>query len=382
MKAPGLEVGALFRRVESDVFQETAGLQSPELSISMVPDYYMNQSETDQTVWARVRAFPDAEALKAFLARYPDSFYAPDAAARLDLIESQTGARDEAQIARMSGQNDQRLKAQKAEAAAEVAKFREQELTASLTAAEGEKARLQDELAKAAKDLASAQEQAGQTAGTGAKAAADAKAEAKGEQVDDLRRRIDELEAKTPDARRDSQANKAGQPAAPQVALANPAAVAPPQADVPATTMLPQIRVQLRRLGCYDGGDLGWNAPPLRLGVAKYLRYANLSKAVPSPDQQLLDDMKARRAGLCPPECSAGEVLIGGQCVVRTCPAGATLTRAGRCALKPTPIQHEASATRSARPAAPDEDVPEPRHHAHAGAAGHCFSFNGNQYCE
>ena len=67
-----------------------AGLQSPELSISMVPEYYLNQSETDQSVWARMRANPDAASLRAFLARYPGSFYAPDAAARLDLIESQT----------------------------------------------------------------------------------------------------------------------------------------------------------------------------------------------------------------------------------------------------------------------------------------------------
>ena len=126
--------------------------------------------------------------------------------------------------------------------------------------------------------------------------------------------------------------------------------------------MIPQIRDQLRRLGCFAGGDLNWNSPGLRLGVSKYVRYANLSHAAPNPDQSLLDDMKARRAGLCPPNCSAREVLVGGQCVVKTCPAGAALLRSGRCASKPAaaPVPHEAVAARSARPA-PAEPVAKPR---------------------
>src|SRR5580698_2815958 len=89
IKEPGLEVGTMFRRIGADVYATTNGLQSPELSISMVPEYYLNQSETDQMIWARIRTHADVPTLKEFLDRYPNSFYAPDARALLDLLERQ-----------------------------------------------------------------------------------------------------------------------------------------------------------------------------------------------------------------------------------------------------------------------------------------------------
>ena len=164
LQEPGLEVGALFRRVESDVFQETAGLQSPELSISMVPEYFMNRSETDQTVWARVRAKPDAASLKAFLERYPGSFYAPDAAARLDVIESQTRKEADKAAAPAAEAASKPTQLSDLDKAAESAKSRERDFEARLAAAEAEKARLSEELAKSAKERALADAQARQRA--------------------------------------------------------------------------------------------------------------------------------------------------------------------------------------------------------------------------
>jgi len=89
LAVPGVEVGVLFRHVEEDVFASTDGRQSPELSISMAPEFYLNQGETDRTAWARLRESKSsgAAALRAFLARYPTSFYAPDARTRLELVE-------------------------------------------------------------------------------------------------------------------------------------------------------------------------------------------------------------------------------------------------------------------------------------------------------
>ena len=55
LAVPGVEVGVLFRHVEEDVFASTDGRQSPELSISMAPEFYLNQGETDRTAWARLR---------------------------------------------------------------------------------------------------------------------------------------------------------------------------------------------------------------------------------------------------------------------------------------------------------------------------------------
>ena len=87
VREPGLEIGTMFRRIGGDVYKATNGQQSPELSISLMQEYYLNQGETDQSMWARVRANATPDALRAFIARYPDSFYAPDARERLDRFD-------------------------------------------------------------------------------------------------------------------------------------------------------------------------------------------------------------------------------------------------------------------------------------------------------
>ena len=99
IKEPGLEVGAMFRRIGKEVYDSTGGNQSPELSISAVPEYYLNQAETDQTVWARIRANADATSIREFLSRFPNSFYAPDAHARLQFLERDAREKSDQQAA-------------------------------------------------------------------------------------------------------------------------------------------------------------------------------------------------------------------------------------------------------------------------------------------
>lgn len=84
---PGLEVAALFRRVQKSVYDTTAGRQTPELSLSLLGDFYLNREETDADIWRRIRASDDATALQAFIQRYPQSFFVIDARTRLDLLE-------------------------------------------------------------------------------------------------------------------------------------------------------------------------------------------------------------------------------------------------------------------------------------------------------
>lgn len=84
---PGLEVAALFRRVQKSVYDETQGKQTPELSLSLLGDFYLNREETDADVWRRIRSADDPAMLKDFIQRYPASFFAIDARTRLDLIE-------------------------------------------------------------------------------------------------------------------------------------------------------------------------------------------------------------------------------------------------------------------------------------------------------
>jgi len=94
---PGLEVAALFRRVQKSVYDETQGKQTPELSLSLLGDFYLNRAETDADVWRRIRSADDPAVLKDFIQRYPASFFSIDARTRLDLIErrsQETGERD------------------------------------------------------------------------------------------------------------------------------------------------------------------------------------------------------------------------------------------------------------------------------------------------
>jgi len=425
LKTPGLEVGTLFRRVEDDVFAATDGRQSPEMSISMVPEYYLNTADTDQMVWARIRENSDAGALKEFIARFPSSFYTPDARARLDLIERQQQAATEVGKADASAQSAaaaaDRLKAQQAdlEKAAADARAHEQKAAADAQNAATEAGRLKTQQAALEKALADAKarEERADAGAQGAaaeaerlkqqqadlqKAAAEARAREQGAdanaqtaaaEADRLKRQQAELEKAVADAHAREQelaaklaaaeAEKAKlaaqtvkaddkQPDGAAAPSAKPTVVADLSATEPASRAidpLPQIRVELKRLGCYDGADLDWNAAPMKSAVAKYVRYANLADAAAAPDQTLLDDMKKRRSGLCPPECGAREMLSGGKCVAKTCGHGEVLAASGACV-------RTASA---ARAAAPKAAAPAP---AKGKGGGHCFSFNGNEYCE
>ncbi len=193
IKEPGLEIGTMFRRIGDDVYQATNGEQSPELSISLVPEYYLNQSETDQTIWARIRASADSGTVREFLARYPNSFYAPDARARLELLEREAQQKADAQIeirrqdavaAEAAG-----LKAEQEarERAAAAAQSRERELADKLAAAEAERQKLATALA---------QQQAAQSAEEARQRAEFAKAEQDRQQHEaDLRAEIEREKA-------------------------------------------------------------------------------------------------------------------------------------------------------------------------------------------
>lgn len=92
---PGLEVATLFRRVQKSVYDATSGRQTPELSLSLLGDFYLNREETDADIWQRIRSSDEPGVLRDFIQRYPASFFAIDARTRLDLIERRSLATNE-----------------------------------------------------------------------------------------------------------------------------------------------------------------------------------------------------------------------------------------------------------------------------------------------
>jgi hypothetical protein len=95
LNEPGLEIGALFRRVAAQVQRATAGRQLPELSVSLVGEFYFSRADSDVQAWAKLRGSQEPAPLREFLARYPSSPLALDVRERLDAIDRAERVRPE-----------------------------------------------------------------------------------------------------------------------------------------------------------------------------------------------------------------------------------------------------------------------------------------------
>src|SRR5262249_2079771 len=103
----GLEIGTMFRRVAADVTEQTKGQQHPELLISLISEYYLNQN--DRPVWERIKDTADPAAFRDFVNRFPSSPRASDAQYRLQMLEREQLARSSAERSR---DEDRRAKAE------------------------------------------------------------------------------------------------------------------------------------------------------------------------------------------------------------------------------------------------------------------------------
>ena len=103
----GLEIGTMFRRVAADVTEQTKGQQHPELLISLISEFYLNQN--DRPVWERIKDTADPAAFRDFIDRFPSSPRASDAQYRLQMLEREPLPRQSAQRSR---DEDQRAKAE------------------------------------------------------------------------------------------------------------------------------------------------------------------------------------------------------------------------------------------------------------------------------
>jgi hypothetical protein len=365
IKEPGVEIGTMFRRIGGDVYQATNGQQSPELSISLVPEYYLNQSETDQTIWARIRVTTDSAIIQKFIERYPGSFYAPDAKARLDLLEREARDKTAARLypdekaedaggttppAAVAAQKEQ-------ERIAREAKAREEALAAKLAAAETDR----QNLARALAERDASQRQAE------IERAQAKRQEAAGLELQAAQARIDASTAgqKTADAKSPPVTADL------KVAEAKPTATnaAPSPLSAEQSVLVAPIQSELRRLGCFGGGG-DWTSSDMQRTVAKYARYAKLATLPASPSAEFLESLKNKQDRVCPSECSTREVESGDRCVAKSCGPGEYLAGNGLCVVLPAAAPKRLATRHDAtKPATP-------------GSKSHCFSFNGSQYCE
>ncbi|WP_066472344.1 caspase domain-containing protein [Bosea sp. WAO] len=112
LSEPGLEIGQMFRRVAVSVNQRTKGRQTPELSLSLLGDFYFNRAETDLQAWSKVRDSNEAPALRGFIERFPRSYLADAARARIDAVER--AKREDTLRRQLAGYEEERRRAAQA----------------------------------------------------------------------------------------------------------------------------------------------------------------------------------------------------------------------------------------------------------------------------
>jgi chemotaxis protein histidine kinase CheA len=179
------EIGTIFRRISTDVYNATSHEQLPELSLSLVGEYYLRgrpgptpEQQMEMTFWISVKDSTSPVVLATYLDRYPKGEFAPVARSLVERYKQQSKLE---QAAREEAQKRQ----EEAKKAAEVKRLEEERRTREaalvLERQRGEQAkddtqakRLEQELAARNEELKKALEEA-RIAREAAKAAAEQK---------------------------------------------------------------------------------------------------------------------------------------------------------------------------------------------------------------
>jgi uncharacterized caspase-like protein len=307
LTTPGLDVRKALGYVRDDVLKATANHQEPFVygslggdEVPLVPVKAAPGQQPAASAAAPVN--PQAEArhdyelalqignksaFNAFLAQYPDGFYA--SLARLQL---------------------EKLAAEEAHAAAEdKARLAEQERTRLAAAG-------------AAKD-------------TQAKADADARAAEQARLAAEQTKQ--QAQAQAAEAERNRVALAAASAAStPAARAATPAAtpttnVASLDAGSPQADLTRSLQSELRRVGCLTASTDGeWNAAAQR-SLTQFNRYAGTKLDTKTPSNDALDAVKQKTARVCPLSCEHGYKADGDHCTRIVCAEGTFLNDDNEC---------------------------------------------------
>jgi uncharacterized caspase-like protein len=305
LTTPGLDVRRAFGYVRDDVLKTTNNRQEPFVygslggeDVPLVPAPKVAAPATAPVANPQADMRRDYElalqignkaALNAFLAQYPDGFYASLAKLQLEKLAAEDARVAATEKARQAEQERARLAAEGAQKAAQA--------KAEADAKAAEQARL---AAEKAKEVAQAQAAAAeQKRAEAEKAAADAGTK---------------VAAIAPAAPAD---NKPG--------LASLSAGAP-QAEVTKS-----VQAELRRVGCYSAeADGNWNAASQR-SLSLFNRYAKTKFDTKLASTDALDTIKSKTARVCPLVCDRGYRAQGDSCVKIVCAEGSFLNEDNEC---------------------------------------------------
>ena len=345
LTTPGLDVRRAFGFVRDDVLKITANRQEPFVygslggeDVPLVPAPTAVKVPAAVTLNAQAEARRDYElalqignrdALKAFLAQYPEGFYANLARIQIAKIEAEEARvaatekakqaeQERARLAATSTQNTQQLKAAEAQAkAAEQARI------------DAEKAKqvALDQAADAERKRIVAENSATVPAQSGSRAAAN---------------NNNVVAAATPANPPAANASAVNPPTQEQQKQTDVAALTPgptPQADVNKS-----VQMELRRVGCLSGpADGEWNTATQR-SLSLFNRNAGTKLDVKTASLDTLDAIKRKDARVCPLACDHGFRADGDHCSKIVCAEGSFLNDDNECEKRKgkTPIaKHE-----------------------------------------
>ena len=301
LTTPGLDVRRAFGFVRDDVLKSTGNRQEPFVYGSLGgEDMPLVPARTAVAPAAAPAPNPQAEArrdyelalqvgnksaLNAFLAQYPDGFYASLARLQLEKIAAEETRVAATEKARLAEQERARLTAEGAQ--------KSQQARAEADARAAEQARIAAEKAKqVAQDQAAAAEQKRLAA---EKALAD---------------------------------KAAVGPATSDKDEVNLAALTagPPQVDVTKS-----VQAELRRVGCLSGNvDGDWNAASQR-SLTLFNRYAGTRLDAKTASLDTLDAIKLKSSRVCPLVCEHGYKADGERCTKIACAEGSFLNDDNQC---------------------------------------------------
>jgi hypothetical protein len=117
-----------------------------------------------------------------------------------------------------------------------------------------------------------------------------------------------------------------------EVAALDPALAAEMAADpVDDSLMVRQVQEQLSRAGCLAGRADGHWGPASSAALRSYRALRTLPEGLDTPSAALLAALQGATERICPIECKVTEMLEGGQCIAKACPAGRQLSASGAC---------------------------------------------------
>jgi hypothetical protein len=313
---PGLDVRRAFGFVRDDVLQATGNRQEPYVygslggaDIALVPvastPTASPQSEIRRDFELALQV-GNQDALNAFLAQYPEGYYASLAKLQLAKIAAE----------------------EKRVAATEKARLAEQER--ARLAAEGAKRRDQE---KAAADAKTAEEH---------RVAAEKTEQAVQEQVAEAERR--RIAADTPEAGKPRESKmaaadaSAGEPAAGPIAIERTQGpslaslnAGPPQAELVKAELVKSVQTELRRVGCLTAAADGeWNTASQH-SLTLFNKHAGTKFNVKLASLDALDAIKLKSTRVCPLICEHGFKPDGDNCSKIVCAEGSFLNEDNEC---------------------------------------------------